>query len=156
MSLATPAMRWSDRESSGLQLMCCLGHFQRPPIHRWSRDHRSRDILSESITSTLGSVLPRGTFIWCMVAATTTVVRLARVVDASGKSIGPLTRVEKKKTSTVPHIFDYTKSRLPANMNGRLPARIFDQMKRKTIESQEKRSKFSAGYRMPATGSHLR
>jgi len=48
------------------------------------------------------------------------------------------------------------KSRLPADMNGRLPARIFDEMKRKTIDNQEQRSKVSAGYRLPVSGSHLR
>ena len=47
------------------------------------------------------------------------------------------------------------KSRLPADMNGRLPARIFDEMKRKTIDNQEQRSKVSAGYRLPAIAARI-
>ena len=42
------------------------------------------------------------------------------------------------------------KSRLPADMNGRLPARIFDEMKRKTSDNQEQRSKS-----LPVTGCRL-
>ena len=144
------------RYSSGLQLMCCLCHFQSPPIHLWSRDHGSRDILSESITSTLDTVLPRGTFIWCMVAATATVVRLARIIDASGNyALDPSFELKEKnidctthfrlneKPTTGQHEWQATGSHFRSNEKKN------DRKSRKTIESLCRLP--DAGYRLASS-----
>ena len=69
-----------------------------PHPYVWPRDHGSRDILSESITSTWDSLLPRGTFIWCGGGSNSNSSETGPDHRCIGElCIGSLIRVEKKK-----------------------------------------------------------
>jgi len=69
-----------------------------PRLHLWSRDHGSRDILSESISSTWDTLLASGTFIWCSGGSNSNSSETGPDHRCIGElCIGSLIRVEKKK-----------------------------------------------------------